>query len=138
MEYRWVFFVLLTLLVWGCWGFLTRVAAASLGWRDTTAIAAIGNMIAAVSFIMLSRAELAPQSPSWFAALSAGVLGFLGALTFYVALDQNPSSLVIVATSLYPIITIILSVLLLGENMSVRQMVGAAFAILALILISGR
>ncbi|MEM4270290.1 MAG: EamA family transporter, partial [Candidatus Caldarchaeum sp.] len=75
---------------------------------------------------------------AWYMALLAGALGFLGALLFYVALDLNPSSIVVVATSLYPVVTILLSTLFLGESISIRQAVGVVLAIAALVLISSR
>jgi len=136
MDYRWVAVVVVTLLVWGVWGVLTRVASASLGWRDTTAIAALGHMLFAISYIFLSRAQVAQLTTTWSVAFMAGGLGFLGALTFYVALNLNPSPVVIVATSLYPVVTLVLSYLFLGDSLSLRQIIGVGFALIALILIS--
>ncbi|MEM1943659.1 MAG: EamA family transporter [Candidatus Caldarchaeum sp.] len=138
MDYRWFVAVLLALVVWGVWGVVTRVASSSLGWRDTTAIAAVGHMSVAIAYIILSRAAVLPQGSAWYMALLAGALGFLGALLFYVALDLNPSSIVVVATSLYPVVTILLSTLFLGESISIRQAVGVVLAIAALVLISSR
>ncbi|MEM4282041.1 MAG: EamA family transporter [Candidatus Caldarchaeum sp.] len=138
MDYRWFLVVLLTLAVWGVWGVVTRLAAASMGWRDTTAVAALGHMAIAVTYIVLSSATITPQGSAWFLALLAGGLGFLGALFFYVALELNPSSIVVVATSLYPLVTLTLSMLFLGETLNIRQAAGVACAIIALILISSR
>ncbi len=136
MDQRWFFVALATLILWGVWGVVTRVASSSLGWRETTAIAAVGNMLAAVIFILVSGASLAPRGFPWLLALAAGALGFTGALTFYIALNLNPSSIVIVSTSLYPLVTIAISVILLGETFTLRQALGAVLAIAALILIS--
>ncbi|MEM2096210.1 MAG: EamA family transporter [Candidatus Caldarchaeum sp.] len=138
MDYRWFVAVLLALVVWGVWGVVTRVASSSLGWRDTTAIAAVGHMSIAIAYIILSRAAVLPQGSAWYMALLAGALGFLGALLFYVALDLNPSSIVVVATSMYPVVTILLSTFFLGESISIRQAVGVGLAIAALVLISSR
>lgn len=128
----------MTLFIWGLWGVVTRVGASALGWRDTAAVAAIGHMIASLMFIISSRAQIIPQNQAWLAALLAGALGFLGAVTFYLALDLNPSSIVVVATSLYPLVTLILSFLLFGEVLTVRQLVGVVLALTALVLISSR
>ncbi len=138
MDYRWFIVVLLTLAVWGIWGVVTRVASASLGWRDTTAVAALGHMIIASLYIAISRPTISPQGFIWFFALLAGILGFLGALFFYIALELNPSSIVVVATSLYPIVTLVLSMFLLGETITIRQAAGVLLSMLALILISSR
>lgn len=137
MDFRWFLLVLVTLLVWGIWGVVTRIASASLGWRDTTAVAAIGHMIVALLFILTSRADIVPKTTVWGLALLAGSLGFLGAMTFYMALSLNPSSIVVVATSLYPLVTLVIAFLVLGETISVRQAVGVVLALAALVLISG-
>jgi len=136
MDVRWILVALLTLVLWGVWGVVTRVASATLGWRETTAIAAIGHMVTAIIFIVLSRPSLAPQGLNYAFALLAGALGFAGAFTFYVALNLNPSSVVVVVTSLYPLVTMFLAFMLLGETLTTRQLAGAALAIIALILIS--
>lgn len=136
MELRWVAVVLLTLFIWGLWGVVARVGASALGWRDSAAVAAIGHMIVSLMFIISSRAQVIPASQAWFAAVLAGALGFLGAVTFYLALDLNPSSIVVVATSLYPLVTLILSYLLFNEVLTLRQVIGAALALIALALIS--
>lgn len=137
MDFRWFLLVLLTLAVWGIWGVVTRVASSALGWRDTVAVAAIGHMLVALIFIIASRAQVLPHGPVWILALVAGSLGFLGAMTFYIALDLNPSSIVVVATSLYPVVTLVLSFFLLGENITLRQALGIALALAGLVLISG-
>ncbi|MDW8084065.1 MAG: EamA family transporter [Candidatus Caldarchaeum sp.] len=137
MDFRWFALVLVTLLVWGIWGVAARLASSALGWRDTMAVAAIGYMVIAVTFIFASRAQVLPQGPVWLLALAVGSLGFIGTLTFYMALNLNPSSIVVVATSLYPIVTLALSFLLLGETITPRQAVGVALALAALVLISG-
>jgi transporter family protein len=136
MDVRWLLVALLTLALWGVWGVITRVASTTLGWRETTAIAAIGHMATAIIFIVLSRPSLAPQGLPYIFAMLAGALGFAGAFTFYVALNLNPSSVVVVVTSLYPLVTMFLAFILLGETLSTRQLVGAALAIIALVLIS--
>lgn len=138
MDLRWFALVVVTLMVWGVWGLVTRVASSALGWRDTVAVAAIGHMMVALMFIFASRATVSPQNPMWLLAVFAGSLGFLGAMTFYMALDLNPSSLVVVATSLYPLVTLLLSFLLLGESLTLRQWAGVGLALAALLLISGR
>ncbi|MCS7109985.1 MAG: EamA family transporter [Candidatus Caldarchaeum sp.] len=136
MEFRWFILVLVTLSVWGIWGLVTRIASSAMGWRDTAAVAAIGHMLVALFFIVGSKAHVLPTGPVWIMALIAGSLGFIGATTFYMALDLNPSSIVVVATSLYPLVTLALSFLLLGEDISPRQAVGIALALTALVLIS--
>ncbi|MEM4404705.1 MAG: EamA family transporter, partial [Nitrososphaerota archaeon] len=54
------------------------------------------------------------------------------------ALERNPSAIVVVVTSLYPVVTMILSTLILKEIPTTRQVVGIMLAIAALVLISSK
>lgn len=136
MELRWFVVAVMALLSWGVWGLLGRFASQSLSWREVTALAAIGQMAASLSFILLLRPGLSLQTGHGVAALVAGALGFLGALLFYLALELNPSSMVVVVTSLYPAVTVLLSFLLLGESLGPRQLLAMALAVSALVLFS--
>ncbi len=136
MEVRWFIAALMALLSWGVWGVLGRYASQTLSWREVTALAAIGQMVASLSFIFLLRPELSFQTAHGLAALVAGAMGFIGALLFYVALNLNPSSIVVVVTSLYPVVTTLLSFLFLNETLGPRQLLAMALAMTALVLFS--
>ncbi|MFZ8858125.1 MAG: EamA family transporter [Candidatus Caldarchaeales archaeon] len=136
MEVRWFIVALMALLSWGVWGVLGRYASQTLSWREVTALAAIGQMVASLSFIFLLRPELSFQTAHGLAALVAGAMGFIGALLFYVALNLNPSSIVVVVTSLYPVVTTLLSFLFLNETLGPRQLLAMALAMTALVLFS--
>jgi len=136
MEVRWFIVALMALLSWGVWGVLGRYASQTLSWREVTALAAIGQMVASLSFIFLLRPELSFQTAHGLAALVAGAMGFIGALLFYVALNLNPSSIVVVVTSLYPVVTALLSFLFLNETLGPRQLLAMALAMTALALFS--
>ena len=136
MEVKWFLVAVMSLLSWGVWGVLGRFASQNLSWREVTALAAIGQMAASISFILLLRPELSLGTGHGLAALVAGALGFLGALLFYWALELNPSSIVVVVTSLYPAVTVLLSFLLLGETLEPRQLLAMALAVAALVLFS--
>jgi drug/metabolite transporter (DMT)-like permease len=136
MEVRWFIAALMALFSWGVWGVLGRYASQTLSWREVTALAAIGQMVASLSFIFLLRPELSFQTAHGLAALVAGAIGFIGALLFYVALNLNPSSIVVVVTSLYPVVTALLSFLFLNETLGPRQLLAMALAMTALVLFS--
>ncbi len=135
-DYSWVFFAVLALLLWGVWGFTARLAAESIGWREMTVLASIGSVSSMIVFALLTRPNLSYPLDAFMLAFIVGVLGFMGAPIFYAALERHPSAIVIVVTSLYPVVTIILSTLILKEALTTRQVIGIALAIAALVLIS--
>lgn len=134
--FGWVVLAVFALLVWGVWGFMTRLLAASIGWREMTVLASIGSLSSMIVFALLSRPNLSYPVSTFTLAFLVGVLGFLGTPIFYAALERNPSSIVVVVTSLYPIVTIVLSTLILKEIPTARQVFGIVLALAALILIS--
>ena len=70
-------------------------------------------------------------------SIAGGALNGLGAWTSFRALESGgKASIVISLISLYPLLTVLLAVLLLGERLSGMQMTGALVAIAAAILLS--
>ena len=70
-------------------------------------------------------------------AVLNGILSGIGGLTLFAAYHTNGNtSLITVVTSLYPIITVGLAVLILRERLSATQALGLAFAGAAIVLFS--
>ena len=96
------------------------------------------------AMVALSPALLVVTHPNWglskvvvMSAIAGGVLNGLGAWTSFRALESGgKASIVISLISLYPLLTVVLAVLFLGERLSWRQAAGAVTALLAAILLS--
>jgi transporter family protein len=70
-------------------------------------------------------------------SIAGGFLNGLGAWTSFRALESGgKASIVISLISLYPLLTVLLAVLLLGERLTLMQTAGAIVAIAAAILLS--
>jgi transporter family protein len=70
-------------------------------------------------------------------SIAGGTLNGLGAWTSFRALESGgKASIVISLISLYPLLTVVLAVLLLGERLTPMQTAGAIVAICAAILLS--
>jgi len=70
--------------------------------------------------------------------LLTGVLGMAGNMTFYEALGQGGKAAVVVPlTTLYPMVTLALAALFLGETIGARQWAGIALALLAIFMLGG-
>lgn len=137
-DYGWVFFAMLALLTWGVWGFMIRLLAESLSWQELTVLASLGSLSSIIVFALITRPSLSYPLGTLILAFLAGVMGFVGTPMLYAALERNPSAIVIVVTSLYPLVAIILSILILKELPTLRQAVGIALALLALVLITSK
>ena len=61
--------------------------------------------------------------------------GALGLATFYLALERGKASAVVPMISAYPIVTVALALVLLGESLGATQIVGVALVIGGVILV---
>jgi len=70
------------------------------------------------------------------AAGGAGAATAAALYFYYRALVEGPVSIVVPITSLYQVVTVILSYVFLGENLSPRQLAGLVLAVTAVWLLS--
>ncbi len=68
---------------------------------------------------------------------AAGFINFVGFLFFFAAIQKGKVSTIIALSSLYPVVTILLSVLLLREKISPREGLGIGLALVAGWLLAG-
>ena len=133
----WILFAFLTTLTWGMWGFLSKLAAGFARPRQLLLFQVTGAMLFGLVVLSLERfhVQWSPRGFGWSAA--AGFVNFIGFLTFFAAVEKGKVSTIIAMSSLYPVITIFLSVLLLHEKISAREGMGIGFALLAGFLLAG-
>ena len=133
----WLGFAVLALVLWGITGVTQKLSTN----RITSERSFLWFCWAMVA---LSCAVLALAHPHWglarivvLCSIAGGALNGLGAWTSFRALESGgKASIVISLVSLYPLLTVVLAVLLLGERLTAMQTAGAMTAIGAAILLS--
>lgn len=132
----WWVYALLSLLFWGLWGFFSKVAANHLsGWAIFLYEVPVYGLIAVLVWWLWQPEMAGHRVGAWMAAL-AGLCGGLGLICFLQALTGRQASVIVPLTSLYPVITALLSVLILREQPSMSQWLGILLALLAVWLLS--
>ena len=131
----WLLYSVLALLAWGVWGILPKAASSYISPKGIFVYHLLGSLI--VGAVALTFLGFRPEPSAKGAALSVlgGALSSAGALFFYYALSRGKASVVVTFTALYPIVTIILSILILRERISSQQALGMALALLAMALL---
>lgn len=133
----WLLFAMLALIFWGITGVTQKLS--------TNCISSERSFLwFCWAMVALSLAVLVIERPHWglgrvvvLSAIAGGALNGLGAWTSFRALESGgKASIVISLISLYPLLTVALAVLFLHERLTAMQMVGAAVAIVAAILLS--
>jgi transporter family protein len=133
----WLFYSLMTLLCWGLWGVFSKLASNYSRPRQTLLFQAVGVMAFALVVLFIEQFQIQKTAAGFGWSFAAGFINFVGFLAFFAAVQKGKVSTVISLSSLYPVITIALSVLLLHEKITRREGLGIAFAITACWLLAG-
>jgi bacterial/archaeal transporter family protein len=133
----WLGFAVLALVLWGITGVTQKLSTNRIS-SERSFLWFCWAMVA------LSAVVLLIAHPHWglarfvvLCSIAGGALNGLGAWTSFRALESGgKASIVISLISLYPLLTVVLAIAVLGERLSWMQSAGAVTAIAAAILLS--
>jgi len=133
----WLLYAMAVTVLWGVWGALIEIPEkagfpATLGYS----VWALTMVPVAVVALRLIKWKLDHDQRSILLGMSAGLLGCGGQLILFQSLRIGPAYIVFPIISLYPVVTIILSVLFLKERASKRAWIGIILALLAIVMLS--
>lgn len=133
----WLAFSLVTTISWGVWGALIEIPEkagfpATLGYI----VWALTMTIPAIVSLKIINWHLDTNKKAIMHGLLIGVLGSAGQLILFQALKTGPAYLIFPFISLSPLVTIFLSLWLLGERASVKSRIGIIIALIAIPLLS--
>jgi drug/metabolite transporter (DMT)-like permease len=133
---KWLRYALLAVLFWGGWGFASKKIGDAVSASQCQVISTLGLLP-----IMLVLAVRKTTEPSGRAvrgsaiAFTGGLVGGLGNVAFYWLLGAGEKAATVVPlTSLYPLVTVVLAVLLLRERLNAVQSAGIGLALVAIYL----
>jgi transporter family protein len=132
----WYVYALTTVVVWGIWGVFSKLASAHSKPRQMLIFQSVGVMAFALVVLALEKFRIEPSMAGFSWSFAAGFFTFIGFLTFFAALEHGKASTVVTLSALYPVVTILLSILFLHEKLTMRQVVGMAFALVASVLLA--
>ena len=137
---RWLAFSLLTILCWGAWGAVSKVASDGVDANTNQILFTFGLIPLIV--IAARSPRLGSGSPAqrragigW--AFLTGILGGTGNIAFFRALMVGgQASVVVPVTALFPLVTVVLALTFLRERLGTAQKAGLALALVAIYLLS--
>lgn len=133
---KWLYYSILSLLFWGLWGFFSKLATNYISPVSVLFYGVLGAAVSGITglLVMGFRPEGQPLGISY--ALISSIVGTAGAFFYYFALSRYKASVVITLTALYPMVTIVLSFIILKEGITLKQGIGILFALLAVVFFS--
>lgn len=134
---KWLLYAVITTLFWGVWGAFIE-APEKAGFPATLgySVWALTTVPCALIALRLVGWKLEYDTRSIVLGSTVGLLGAGGQLVLFEALRLGPAYLVFPLISVYPVLTILLSVTLLRERASRRAWFGIAFALVAMAALS--
>lgn len=136
---RWLAFSLLTILVWGMWGAVSKVASEGID-ANTNQVFFTFGLLPLIALVWRSPRNAGGGTGrrvgiGW--AFLTGILGGTGNIAFFRALVMGgKASIVSPVTALFPLVTVILAVTLLHERVGMAQRIGLVLALGAIYLLS--
>lgn len=123
-------------LVLGFGVFFSKLAVIHIDSKSALVFQSLGILI--IGFITLSilNFKLDTSTKGVSFGLLSGLASGIGCLFFLIAADKGKASTVVTLTALYPLITIILSYILLRETINLKQFIGIVLALAAIYLMS--
>jgi transporter family protein len=131
----WILPSLVYILFLGALGVTTKLALRHLGWQDVIVWTTIVYIVISGTMLLLGQAKVA-VGPGTVAAIASGVLASTALLALYIALGKGEASVVVPFTSVYPVVTLILSALVLAEKITPLRGAGAVVVIIGVAMIS--
>ena len=130
----WLWFTILTLLLWGGWGLVSKPLSSVLSPWQVQAFSSLGLLpiIAVLARGRFLRAGKNLRRGGWL-AFGAGLLSSFGNVAYYQALAAGGKAAAVTPlTALYPLVTIGLALLFLRERLNLIQGAGAAMSLSAM------
>jgi len=134
----WLVNALLTMLLWGFWGFFGKLASRGLSPQNSTLISLLGWMASfpVILFVFRQYFRIEWGNPHHYFAFLSGLFGSIGGVFFFYALNKGDASQVVAVTALYPLVTVILAFLFLHEPVTLQRFAGIAFALVGIYFLS--
>jgi bacterial/archaeal transporter family protein len=135
-DTNWQIYTLLSLLLYGLWGFLSKFATNYIDPKTTLIYDIAGSILVALVLVFTNNFRWQGDIRGVSYAILIGIAGTVATLCFLIAVSRSSTSVVLGITSLYPVVTVVLGFFILKEPISLRQGFGILLAITALFLLS--
>ena len=137
VKQKWFWYSVFCLACWGPFAFCAKLGSREVPAAGMQFLFTLGGVPVALLVFAARRFKLEKSAKGISFGLIVGVLSAIGTLALFAAYRTPGNAAVITAaTSLYPMVTVILAVLTLGERLTRDQIIGLVFASAAFVIFS--
>jgi transporter family protein len=127
-----LFFAMLAFFFWGFWGFFSKLATRHVSPASALFYYAATLTILSALIVLFWQGKFEGNPKGLMFSALVGCSAALGTLFFFISLTKTQTAVAVTVTALYPIVTMLLAVLFLGESITLKQGAGIFFALLAM------
>ena len=137
LNRTWLSYAIITTIFWGVWGALIEVPQKA-GFPPTLGyiVWALTMIPCALVALYIVKWKIETDTRSILLGSAVGLLGAGGQLLLFEALREGPAYIIFPFISLYPTLTILLSVLILKEKTTFLKWIGIGAAMVAIFFLS--
>jgi bacterial/archaeal transporter family protein len=133
----WFWYSIICVLCWGGWALLSKLGSREIPPQTMQFLFTVGTLPVCLALLIGRRGKLEKSVPGISYGILNGILSGVGGLTLFAAYHTNGNtSLITVATALYPMITVLLAISILRERFRPIQALGLVFAAVAIVIFS--
>ncbi len=133
----WFWYSVLAVLAWGAWAVLSKLASSEIPAESLQFLFTAGTLPVAVALLVERKLKVEPSAKGILFSVANGVVSAIGILALFAAFRSGGNTGVITVTSsLYPVITVALALLILRERLTRVQTLGLALAAAAIVIFS--
>jgi transporter family protein len=130
--------ILLTILGWGIGSLFYKIANDNMHpIMVSAAVTVLFSIITPLAFVFL-KFDHKFNTVGIVTAVLGGACMCAGSMAYFFALRGGHAGLITALTSLYPALTLVLSMIFLGERLSFKQGIGILFALASFILLGSK
>ena len=138
MEY-WIFFALLSSLIWGTTSFIDKIVISRGYIKSPFVYIVLNGLMNVLILFLLPFVGIHPLTPlQTFVAIAFGICMSASIIAYYKAVEHDDISKVVILFQLEPVIILILSFLFLKEKLSMGHLIGFVLILGAGFLVSYR
>lgn len=132
----WLAYAFLPMALWGTAGFLSKLSTGHLSGELAALLVLLGFVLISgvLLFVEPLPTELSPRL--WALTLALGLTLAFGNYAVVVAYSTGKATVITPLAGLYPLVSVPIAVVVLGETIGVREWVGLGCAVLAVVALS--
>jgi bacterial/archaeal transporter family protein len=133
---RWLRYALLCIFWWGVFGFLAKLGSDRTSPEQMQILFTIGMLPLVAAAVWSAGMKVETDRLGVTYAILIGILAGLGGVAYFAAMESGKASLVGPATSLFPLLTVVLAMIFLKERMNRIQLAGIVLGLVAIAILS--